>query len=126
MPFADALPRQLSGGMAQRTALARALVGSPDVLLLDEPFSALDALIRSDLQQHLLDLWSADRRTMLLVTHDIDEALLLADDIVVMAGSPGRVVDRVAVRAERPRRLVEARLVSVREQVMASLSVAVR
>lgn len=88
--------------MAQRVALARGLVGQPKVLLLDEPFSARDALTRSDLQQHLLDLWDIDRQTMFLVTHDLDEALLLADSVVVMAGQPGRIVDRVTIEASAP------------------------
>jgi sulfonate transport system ATP-binding protein len=84
-------PRELSGGQAQRAALARALVARPKVLLLDEPFSALDALTRSDLQQHLLDLWAYDQPTMILVTHDIEEALFLADRVVVMQPNPGRI-----------------------------------
>ena len=120
--FAGALPKQLSGGMAQRTALARALVTSPEVLLLDEPFSALDALTRADLQQHLLDLWSADRQTVLLVTHDIDEALRLAGEIVVLSGQPGRIVDVVEVDDERPRDLPSPELVRTRQHVLSALS----
>ena len=120
--FADALPKELSGGMAQRVALARALVAAPQVLLLDEPFSALDALTRADLQQHLLDLWSADHQTLVVVTHDIDEALLLADTIVVMAGHPGEIVQRVEVTAPRSRRLADPDLLTIRETVLASLS----
>lgn len=121
--FATALPKELSGGMAQRVALARALVAAPEVLLLDEPFSALDALTRADLQQHLLDLWSADHQTLVVVTHDIDEALFLADTIVVMAGHPGRIVQQVEVTSPRPRRLIEPELVSIRETVLGSLSI---
>lgn len=120
--FADALPKQLSGGMAQRTALARALVGSPSVLLLDEPFSALDALTRADLQQHLLELWEVDRQTLLIVTHDIDEALLLADQIVVMAGQPGRIAEVVPVDAPRPRQLADPAQVELRVRVLDLLS----
>jgi len=120
--FAGALPKQLSGGMAQRAALARALVTSPEVLLLDEPFSALDALTRADLQQHLLDLWEADRQTVLLVTHDIDEALRLADEIVVLCGQPGRIADVVAVAEQRPRDLGAPGLVQTRHRVLSALS----
>lgn len=120
--FASALPRELSGGMAQRTALARALVTKPDVMLLDEPFSALDALTRTDLQQHVLDLWSADHQTLFVVTHDIDEALVLADTIVVMAGQPGRIVDEVEVRRDRPRSPTDPEIVSIRQRVLTSLA----
>lgn len=120
--FAGTLPKRLSGGMAQRVALARALVGNPEVLLLDEPFSALDALTRADLQQHLLDLWSVDRRTVLLVTHDIDEALKLADSIVVLAGQPGRVVDSVDVPERRPRDLTDPHTAKIRHRVLTALA----
>ncbi|MGH8915998.1 MAG: ABC transporter ATP-binding protein, partial [Acidimicrobiia bacterium] len=89
--FAKALPRQLSGGMAQRTAIARALVTKPPVLLLDEPFSALDAFTRIDLQEHLLEVWSWYRPTMFLVTHDIDEALTVADRVIVLSGRPATI-----------------------------------
>ena len=101
--FADALPRELSGGMAQRAALARALVARPSVLLLDEPFSALDALTRTDLQNHLLDIWSDDRPTMVLVTHDIDEALFLSDRVIVMRGQPGAIHAEHIIDLPRPR-----------------------
>lgn len=119
--FEESLPKELSGGMAQRVALARALMGSPDVLLLDEPFSALDALTRDDLQRHLLDIWEADRRTIVIVTHDIDEALLLADAIVVLAEQPGRVVAEVAIEHPRPRDLADLDLVATRKRLRSLL-----
>jgi sulfonate transport system ATP-binding protein len=100
--FAKAYPRALSGGMAQRTALARALVTEPEILLLDEPFSALDAFTRTKLQDHLVELWEAERRTFLLVTHDLEEAIALADRVLVMRGHPGRIHREVAI--DLPRR----------------------
>ncbi len=96
-------PRELSGGQSQRVAIARALVARPSVLLLDEPFSALDAFTRLDLQEHLLDLWAETRPTLVLVTHDIDEALLLADRIVVMRPDPGRIAITLPINLPRPR-----------------------
>ena len=98
-------PRELSGGQAQRAAIARALVAQPEVLLLDEPFSALDAFTRTDLQHHLLDLWADSRPTLLLVTHDVDEAIVLADRIVVMRPRPGRIHSEITVELARPRDL---------------------
>jgi len=100
---ADAWPRELSGGQAQRVAIARALVPQPEVLLLDEPFSALDAFTRRDLQDHLLDLWADTRPTLVLVTHDVDEAVVLADRVLVMRPRPGRLFDQIDINLARPR-----------------------
>jgi sulfonate transport system ATP-binding protein len=100
---ADRWPRELSGGQAQRIALARALVARPRALLLDEPFSALDAFTRADLQDQLLALWADARPTLLLVTHDIEEALVLADRVVVMRPHPGRIAAILKIEAARPR-----------------------
>ena len=105
--FAKALPRELSGGMAQRVALARALVTEPEILLLDEPFSALDAFTRIKLQDELLRLWAIDRPTLLFVTHDIDEALALADRVIVLRGHPGRIWRDDRIDLPRPRRRTE-------------------
>jgi len=114
-------PRQLSGGMAQRTALARALVVRPRLMLLDEPFSALDALTRADLQDHLLDLWDDDRPTLLLVTHDIDEALALADRIVVLKGNPGRIQSAAMPKLTRPRDRATPEFQQWRQNLLAEL-----
>ena len=100
---ADAWPRELSGGQAQRVAIARALVPQPEVLLLDEPFSALDAFTRRDLQDHLLDLWADTRPTLILVTHDVDEAVVLADRVLVMRPRPGRLFEEIQINLARPR-----------------------
>jgi sulfonate transport system ATP-binding protein len=100
---AEAWPRELSGGQAQRVAIARALVPQPEVLLLDEPFSALDAFTRRDLQDHLLDLWADTRPTLVLVTHDVDEAVVLADRVIVMRPRPGRMFEEIIINLARPR-----------------------
>jgi sulfonate transport system ATP-binding protein len=120
--FAEALPRQLSGGMAQRVALARALVTRPEVLLLDEPFSAVDAVTRQALQDHLLELWRDERPTMLFVTHDIEEALVIADRVVVLTGQPGTVASELRLDLARPRRRTDPRIVAWRERLFDNLS----
>jgi sulfonate transport system ATP-binding protein len=96
-------PRELSGGQAQRVAIARALVTRPSVLLLDEPFSALDAFTRAELQDHLLDLWDEARPILVLVTHDIEEALVLGSRIAIMRSHPGRIAGVISVPLPRPR-----------------------
>ncbi len=101
--FRDHYPHQLSGGMRQRVSLARAFVNDPDILLMDEPFAALDAQTKLVLQEELLALWEAERKTVVFVTHGIDEALALGDRIVVMTGAPGRIKQVVPVPFARPR-----------------------
>ncbi len=99
----DRWPHQLSGGQRQRVSLARALAIEPEVLLMDEPFSALDAITRETLQDELIRVWQKSGKTVLFVTHDIDEAVYLADRIIVLAGSPGRTVAVHEIDAHRPR-----------------------
>ena len=119
--FADALPQQLSGGMAQRVAIARALVTEPSVLLLDEPFSALDAFTRLNLQDHLLSIWRRHRPTMVLVTHDIEEALALADRVVIMRGAPGRIHQTIEMKEDRPRRRTAPEFQTLKEEILDAL-----
>ena len=114
-------PRELSGGQAQRVAIARALVPRPQVLLLDEPFSALDAFTRTDLQDHLLDLWADAKPTLVIVTHDVEEAIVLADRIMVMRSRPGRVYEEIACDLPRPRDRQSAAFDFVKRRVLAAL-----
>jgi len=119
--FARAHPHQLSGGMAQRVALARALVNEPSLFLLDEPLGQLDALTRVTLQRELLRLWEVGGFTALLVTHDVEEALYLADRVLVLSARPGRVIGDVEVDAPRPRHHDDPRFRALRRQVLTLL-----
>ena len=107
--FANHYPKELSGGMKQRVGIARALVLEPDLLLLDEPLSAVDAITREIMQKEVIDLIEAERRTALLVTHDLDEAIILSDRIIVLGGPPAHVVLDVRSPIERPRSLDKVR-----------------
>ena len=114
-------PRQLSGGMAQRVALARCLAIEPSVVLLDEPFSAVDALTRMALQELLLAIWQRTRLTLLLVTHDLDEALYLSDRVVVMLGRPAALTEAIAVTLPRPRDRRAPALARLRGELLEAL-----
>jgi sulfonate transport system ATP-binding protein len=118
---ANVWPRELSGGQAQRVALARALVMRPEVLLLDEPFSALDAFTRVDLQDHLLDLWADGKPTLVVVTHDVDEAIVLADRVLVMRPAPGRIFAEIDIALPRPRDRQSAAYDFAKRRVLAAL-----
>jgi ABC-type nitrate/sulfonate/bicarbonate transport system ATPase subunit len=116
--FADAYPHHLSGGMAQRVALARTLITHPRVLLLDEPLGALDAFTRMRMQDEVLRLWEARRTTMLLVTHDIDEAIYMSDRIVIMTQRPGRIERTIPVVLQRPRDRSSAAFLQLRGEIL--------
>jgi NitT/TauT family transport system ATP-binding protein len=125
--FADALPAQLSGGMRQRVGIARVLIMSPRALLMDEPFGALDAQTRLAMQQLLLDVWQTLRTTVLFVTHDIDEAILLADRICIMSARPGRITREIAVVLPRPRSiesLTTTAFAAYKAEIMAEMKIA--
>ena len=121
--FADFYPHQLSGGMAQRAALARALVNDPKLLLLDEPFGKLDSLTRLRMQNELLDLWKSAGFTALLVTHDVEEALLLADRVIVLSDRPAAIVAEVRVGQPHPRRRDDPDLVALRRSLLEKLGI---
>ena len=120
--FADHFPNQLSGGMKQRVSIARALANECEVLLMDEPFGALDALTREVLQQELLDIWEKTRLTVIFVTHAVEEAVLLADRVVVMTAGPGRVERDYRIPLERPRHITPPEFNLVRKELTEMLS----
>src|SRR5690625_2621830 len=117
----DLYPRQLSGGMAQRVAIARALVTSPEILLLDEPFSALDAFTKMQLQDLLLDIWNMYQSTLVLVTHDIDEAIYLCDRIIILRGEPGEITHEMSINDAHPRERGSERAAKLKTTILESL-----
>ena len=116
--FADAYPHQLSGGMAQRVALARALINHPSILLLDEPLGALDAFTRMRMQDEVLRLWQARGTTMLLVTHDIDEAIYMSDRIAILTPRPARIERIIEVPLQRPRQRNDPAFLQLRTEIL--------
>jgi NitT/TauT family transport system ATP-binding protein len=119
--FEAALPHELSGGMRQRVAFARTLLAGKPVLCLDEPFASLDAITRQEAQAWLAGALAREPRTVLMVTHDVEEALVLADRVAVMSPRPGRVVAELVVEAPRPRRPTDPAIVSMRERALEAL-----
>jgi len=120
--FERAYPKQLSGGMMQRVALARALANDPDILLMDEPFGALDSQTRSLMQELLLKIWEHSHKTVLFITHDIDEAIRLGDRVYVMTARPGRIKEEVAIDISRPRSvdvLTADEFIAIKRRIMA-------
>jgi ABC-type nitrate/sulfonate/bicarbonate transport system ATPase subunit len=122
--FANSYPHHLSGGMSQRVALARALINHPKVLLLDEPLGALDAFTRMRMQDEVLRLWENRRTTMLLVTHDIDEAIYMSDRILVMTPAPGRIDRDIGIELVRPRDRTSESFLRLRSDILEHLHLA--
>jgi ABC-type nitrate/sulfonate/bicarbonate transport system ATPase subunit len=119
--FENAWPNQLSGGMAQRAALARALVNIPDVLLLDEPFGALDSQTRMMMQDELQRVLREEQTTTLLVTHDVDEAVLLSDKVIMMGSRPGTCQSTFSIDLEKPRNRLDSQYLNIRSQILEKL-----
>jgi NitT/TauT family transport system ATP-binding protein len=120
--FADRYPSQLSGGMKQRVAIARVLANNAGILLMDEPFGALDALTREQLQHELLQIWKRTNVTIIFVTHSVEEAVMLADRILVMSAGPGRIANDVAIDLPRPRDVASPEFNAVRRDVARRLT----
>jgi NitT/TauT family transport system ATP-binding protein len=120
--FAHSYPHHLSGGMQQRVAIARALAYNPAVLLMDEPFAALDALTRDDMQRLLADVWRETRKTVIYVTHNVAEAVYLADRVIVMTPHPGRVKTEVPIRLPRPRDTLSVEFLEYQKELLRHLS----
>ena len=116
--FTNAVPNQLSGGMQQRVSIARALATRPQLLLLDEPFGALDAFTRMAMQQEVLRIWEQDKTTMMIVTHDIDEAIYLSNRVVIMGKNPGVVKKIVPVNLPFPRDRTDSAFLEIRGEIM--------
>ena len=122
--FEKSYPRELSGGMKQRLEVARALAVNPDVLYLDEPFGALDSITRLQMRRELLRIWHAERKTILFVTHDIEESVQLADRVVVLTARPGRVRRVVTIDIPHPRDLSDPRYIARRDEIFAEIGLA--
>lgn len=120
--FERSYPHQLSGGMQQRASLARALVGHPSVLLLDEPLGALDAFTRMNLQDQILDIWKKHNMTMIMVTHDVDEAIYMSDQVVVMSARPSRVEEVIDIKLPRPRARAQDTFQVYRTKILEALN----
>lgn len=119
---ADDYPGQLSGGMAQRVALGRALISKPDILLLDEPLGALDAFTRMKMQQEILDMWAITRQLVVMITHDVDEAVYMSTRVFVMRGKPGRIYQEIPVTLDRPRDRRSEEFTRYRNRIMGMMS----
>jgi ABC-type nitrate/sulfonate/bicarbonate transport system ATPase subunit len=122
--FEQSYPRELSGGMKQRLEVARALAVDPDVLYLDEPFGALDSITRLQMRRELLRIWEAEKKTILFVTHDIEESVQLADRVVVLSARPGRVRRVVDIDIPHPRDLSDPRYIRLRDEIFGEIGLA--